>query len=108
MEEASYIMDRPPGGWSDLVTNRTLDLKFAVIDDRFARVDGRFASLEARMEQGFATLERCIDTTCAALGDTLRAEMERGFRLQTWRLMTTMIAMLGVIVTVLATLAAFD
>ena len=28
VEEASYLMDRPPGGWSELVTNRTLDLKF--------------------------------------------------------------------------------
>lgn len=26
MEEASYSMDRPPGGWPDLVTNHTLDL----------------------------------------------------------------------------------
>ena len=27
VEEASILMDRPPGGWSDLVTNHTLDLK---------------------------------------------------------------------------------
>ena len=27
VEEASYLMDRPAGGWSELVTNQTLDLK---------------------------------------------------------------------------------
>ncbi len=32
MEEASYLMDRPAGGWSELVTNHTLDLKLAVIE----------------------------------------------------------------------------
>jgi hypothetical protein len=26
-EEASWLMDRPHGGWSDLVTNETLGLK---------------------------------------------------------------------------------
>ena len=31
MEEASILMDRPPGGWSDLVTNQTLDLKIDVL-----------------------------------------------------------------------------
>ena len=35
VEEASYLMDRPAGGWSDLVTNHTLDLKFEVLDARF-------------------------------------------------------------------------
>jgi hypothetical protein len=29
VEEASYLMDRPAGGWSQLVTNETLDLKLA-------------------------------------------------------------------------------
>ena len=31
MEEASYLMDRPPGGWGDLVTNQTLDLKIEAL-----------------------------------------------------------------------------
>ena len=31
VEEASILMDRPPGGWSDLVTNQTLDLKIDVL-----------------------------------------------------------------------------
>ena len=27
VEGAAILMDRPPGGWSDLVTDQTLDLK---------------------------------------------------------------------------------
>jgi len=63
MEEASYLMDRPVGGWSELVTNHTLDLKLAVID---VKID--------------------------ALRHELTAEMERGFRRQTWALLSVSIA----------------
>jgi len=42
MEEASYLMDRPPGGWGDLVTNQTLDLKIdALRHELVATVDRR-------------------------------------------------------------------
>ena len=83
VEEASYLMDRPAGGWSDLVTNHTLDLKFSVIDERFRAVDERFRTVDER----FHALEAKIDT----LRHELRAEMERGFRRQTWSLMTVSI-----------------
>lgn len=69
VEEASYLMDRPTGGWSELVTNHTLDLKFSVVDERFKMVDAQFATLRHE----------------------LRAEMERGFRRQTWALLGVMI-----------------
>jgi len=68
MEEASYLMDRPVGGWSELVTNHTLDLKLAVI--------------EARMD---------------ALEHRLLAEMDRKFRVQTWSMITAMIALFGLL-----------
>ena len=55
-EEASYLIDRPPGGWNDLLTNQMLDAKLAVLEHK------------------------------------LVATMERGFRIQTWRLMTALIA----------------
>jgi hypothetical protein len=53
VEEASYLMDRPAGGWSELVTNHTLDLKVAVLDARMdamehrilGEIDRRFAGL---------------------------------------------------------------
>ncbi len=49
-EEASLLLDRPPGGWNDLVTNQVLDAKLAALEYK------------------------------------LVAQMERGFRAQTWRL----------------------
>ena len=55
-EEASILMDRPPGGWNDLVTNQMLDAKLDAL--RFELV----------------------------------ATMERGFRAQTWRLTTALLA----------------
>ena len=62
-EEASILMDRPPGGWNDLVTNQVL---------------------EARLD---------------ALKFELVATMERGFRVQTWRLLGAMFVMFGVFAT---------
>jgi hypothetical protein len=42
-EEASMLMDRPPGGWNDLVTNQVLE----------ARLDAMKHELIATMEKGF-------------------------------------------------------
>jgi hypothetical protein len=42
-EGASYLMDRPPGGWSDLVTNTMLDAKLAALEQRLlAEIERRF------------------------------------------------------------------
>ena len=68
VEEASYLMDRPPGGWAELVTNHTLDLKLAVVE---AKID--------------------------ALRFELLAEVDRRFRVQTWSLITAMIALFGLL-----------
>ena len=70
MEEASILMDRPPGGWSDLVTNQTLDLKIDVL-----RYD-----LRAEMS-------------------SLSASVDRRLRAQTWMMMSTMIAAVRLSVT---------
>lgn len=41
-EEASYLMDRPPGGWSDLVTRDYLDAKLdALRHELIGTVDRR-------------------------------------------------------------------
>ena len=61
VDEASILMDRPPGGWGDLATHRDLaelerriDLKFealeARIDARFTGVDGQFIGIERRFD----------------------------------------------------------
>ena len=69
-EEASILMDRPPGSWSDLVTNQTLDLK----------MDALRSDLRAEMS-------------------ALSASVDRRPRAQTWMMMSTMIAAVGLSVT---------
>ena len=63
VEGAAILMDRPPGGWSDLVTNQTLDLKLDALEYKLR------ASLEA-----------------------LSASVDRRLRAQTWIRTTTLIA----------------
>jgi hypothetical protein len=42
VEGAAILMDRPPGGWNDLVTNQTLDLKIdALRHELIGAVDRR-------------------------------------------------------------------
>jgi hypothetical protein len=43
-------MDRPPGGWGELVTNQTLGLRFEALDRRFEALDRRFEALDQRFE----------------------------------------------------------
>ncbi len=69
-EEASILMDRPPGGWNDLVTNQVLD----------AKLDALRYELVSQMHE-------------------LRIEMARGFQVQTWRLMGAMFVMFGLFAT---------
>jgi hypothetical protein len=68
-EEASWLMDRPPGGWTDLVTNQTLDLK---IDALRADVRAEFAELRTEMAN-------------------LSSSVDRRLRNQTWISTTTLI-----------------
>jgi hypothetical protein len=63
VEGAAILMDRPPGGWSDLVTNQTLDLKIEALEHKLR------ASMEA-----------------------LSASVDRRLRAQTWITTTTLIA----------------
>jgi len=71
VEEASILMDRPPGGWNDLVTNQTLDLKFDVL------------RYELKTEMA-----------------NLSASVDRRLRAQTWMMMTTMLAGVGLSATI--------
>ncbi len=120
---ADILMDRPPGGWSDLVTNHTLDLRFAAWEERFdrrldaleARMDLRFAAVDARfasvdhnfdlVDHNFALLRSEMQVQGADLraevqvqGADLRAEMYRRFRAQTLVMVSTITAVGGVIV----------
>jgi hypothetical protein len=50
VEEASILMDRPPGGWNDLVTTQILDLKIdALRSDMRAEMAELSASVDRRL-----------------------------------------------------------
>ena len=120
---AEILMDRPPGGWSDLVTNHTLDLRFAAFEERsdrkldalearmelrFAAVDAQFAEIRSGVEAGFAAVDHKFDLVehnfdllraeMRTQGADLRAEMDRRFRAQTLVMVSTFTALAGVIV----------
>jgi hypothetical protein len=82
VEEASILMDRPPGGWGDLVTNHTLDLK----------IDALRYELRTEMHDLRADLR--VDMA------NLSASVDRRLRAQTWMMMTTMIAAVGLSATI--------
>ena len=69
-EEASILMDRPPGGWNDLVTNQVLDAKLAALE----------YELVSQMQE-------------------LRIEMARAFQVQTWRLVGSTFVAFGLFAT---------
>jgi len=94
-DEAAMLMDRPPGGWSDLVTTESLttilDERFAAferrLDRRFDEVDRRFDEVDRRFDEidhRFALVDRKFETQ----EYKLNSRMDQLIREQTWRLMT--------------------
>jgi hypothetical protein len=73
VEEAGILMDRPPGGWNDLVTHDS-------------------------MRREFERFEEKMDLKLEALRFDFTAQLERGFRDQTWRLMTATISAMALLV----------
>jgi hypothetical protein len=105
MSGADILMDRPPGGWSDLVTNHTLDLRFAAFEERmdrkldalqaqmelrFAAVDARFADIEHRLVD--------LDHRFDRFEHQLLAQVDRRLKSQAWVTISTVIAAMAVIV----------
>lgn len=95
---AEILMDQPPGGWNDLVTNHTLDLRFAAFEER---VDRKFDAVLAEMRAGFAAVEARFALERAdrrAEISDLRADMDRRFRSQTLVMLSAFTALMGVMV----------
>ena len=92
VEEASILMDRPPGGWSDLVTNQTLDLKIDALRSDL-RTEMRDLRSELRTEMGELRSDLRVEMA------NLSASVDRRLRAQTWMMMSTMIAAVGLSVT---------
>jgi hypothetical protein len=103
VEEASFLMDRPPGGWSELVTTRTLDLRFDAFEARMdVRMDARFGEVNER----FARIEGVLEAIAARFGETdqkivaaeerVLALLDRRFAELSWKLVSAVIAGMGV------------
>lgn len=95
---AEILMDRPPGGWSDLVTNRTLDLRFTAWEERF---DHKLDALEARNELRFAAVDARfaqVQHRFDGFEHQLLAQVDRRMRAQAWMSISTIVAVGAVIV----------
>ncbi len=88
---AEILMDRPPGGWGDLVTNHTLDLRFAAFEERS---DRKLDALEARMDLRFAAIEHRFDR----FEHELLGHVDRRLRAQAWMTISTIVAAMGILV----------
>ena len=87
MDEADLLLDRPPGGWDDLVTKEWLHLELGVVNARLDAIDSRFTRLEERV----GSLEGRFDKLDARLDD-----IARQLRSQTWKLVTVLVAGMGI------------
>ena len=103
-EAAITLMELlPPVGWADVATKHDLahletvmnlqleaverrfdvvDGRFDVVEQRFGAVDGRFDGVDGRLDR----IESRVD------------DLAREIRTQTWKLMTLMVAVVGVVV----------
>lgn len=91
VDGAEILMDRPSGGWGDLVTNHTLDLRFSAFEERF---ELELDSLEARIDARFADVEHRFDR----FELELLAQVDQRLRAQSWVSISTIIAAMGIIV----------
>ena len=113
---ADILLDRPPGGWSDLVTNESLDQRFAVsearvdrkldaldhkVDGLEARIDRKFDALTANLELRFAGIDAKfadVDHRFDRFEHELLASVDRRLRAQAWMTISTIVAVGGVLV----------
>ena len=86
MEEADLLIDRPSGGWDELVTKEWLHLELAVVDSRLGGLESRMDSLEARMDSRLGSLESRMES------------FEHALRAQTWKMIAAMTGLLGALV----------
>jgi hypothetical protein len=113
---ADILLDRPPGGWSDLVTNASLDQRFTVAEARVdrkldaldhridaleARVDRKLDALTANLELRFAGIDAKfadVDHRFDRFEHELLASVDRRPRSQAWMTISTIVAVGGVLV----------
>ena len=114
-EGASILMDRPPGGWNDLVTNQSLDLKIdSLRSELHTDMSELRAELRGELHTGIADLrgemaELRSDVRHEMAGmrvemANLSASVARRLRAQAWVTTSTILASVGVAVTLAAAL----
>jgi len=85
-------MDRPPGGWNDLVTNHTLDVKVdALRTELRAEMTELRGELRAEMTGLRAEMTELRADVRSGMAE-LSASVDRRLRVQTWTTTTTLIA----------------
>ena len=125
VDEADLLLDRPPGGWGELVTKdwlhlelsvieskiAALDVKFAAkfdaVEVRFDAVDGRFDALESKFDAKFDGLESKFDAKFDGLESKFDAKIASELNKQTWRLMTAMLSGMAILTAVFGAFVAF-
>ena len=89
-DEAAMLMDRPPGGWSELVTNQSLT---TILDERFTR-------FEERMDRRFDRVDHEFEGVSQELEKQeykLKSEMDKLARDQTWRMVTALLTGMSIL-----------
>ena len=136
VDEADLLLDRPPGGWGELVTKdwlhlelsvieskiAALDVKFAAkfdaVEVRFDAVDGRFDALESKFDAKFDGLESKfdakfdgleskVDAKFDGLESKVDAKIASELNKQPWRLMTAMLSGMAILTAVFGAFVAF-
>jgi len=97
-------MDRPPGGWNDLVTNQTLDLK---IDALRSDLRSEMTALRSELRGEMAELRgemvdlrgEMVELRGEVRGEIamMSASVDRRMRAQTWITTTTMLTAVGLV-----------
>lgn len=94
-EEASVLMDRPPGGWNDLVTNHTLDVKIDALRAELRAEMGELRGEMGELRGEMGTLRADLRREMADLG----ASVDRRLRVQTLAMTSTLLVGIGVTAT---------
>jgi hypothetical protein len=91
-EEASILMDRPPGGWNDLVTNQVLEARLdALQSDLIAEI----ASVRTEIASVRTEIGDVRSGVRAEFAD-VRAEVQHELRAQTWKLSALIFVAFGI------------
>ena len=114
VEEADLLMDRPPGGWSSLVTKDWLHLELAALEVKFAsRFDGndeRFTSIDQQfrsIDQQFRSIDQrlgSIDRRFERIDDRIDG-VQQAINQQTWRLMIAMLTGMSILTAIVSFVA---